>query len=93
MRLRADLWREDHVYRLKTCTVELSLIIEGGKQAGVSAVAKFPYQMWAAGEFHVDPLKGVRPKAGLSSPVRFFFIYLLQDWTFSSITLDQSYER
>lgn len=50
--------------------------MEGGKQAGVSAAAKFPYQMWAAGEFHVDPLKGVRPKAGLSSPVLFFFFLI-----------------
>lgn len=58
MRLRADLGTEDDFYRLKAHTVESSFIKEGGKQAGVSAVAKFPYQMWAAGEFHVDPLKG-----------------------------------
>lgn len=94
MRRRADLCRGDHFYRFKTYKDKLSLITEGGKQAGVSAAAKVPHQMWAAGEFHVDPLKGVCPKAGPSSPVlllSFFIFYnLLQDWTFSSITSDQS---
>lgn len=41
--------------------------MERGEQAGVSAVTKFPYQMWAAGEVHVDPLKGVRPEAELDT--------------------------
>lgn len=45
--------------------------MERGEQAGVSAVTKFPYQMWAAGEFHVDPLKGVRPEAELDTFIHF----------------------
>lgn len=56
--------------RLKTYAAELSFIMERGEQAGVSAVTNFPYQMWAAGEFHVDPLKGVRPKAGPDTFIR-----------------------